>query len=295
MEKRSYLYILVAASLWGCIGVFIKLLTSSGLTSMESVAVRGLLATILYGGYLLLADRPALKINPRHWYYFFATGVCTQLFFNWCYFTTISISSMSVAAVLLYTAPVFVTLMSALFFKEKLTSVKLIALVVTFVGCVLVTGLFPLNQQAISPATILYGLGAGFGYAMYSILCKFALAKYSPATVTFYTFVFAAAFGVPISGLHRDLHLLVTDWRPLVGAFGVSVLCYVLPNLLYARGLQHTEAGKASILSTIEPFVATLLGITLFHEEITFYKLLGMAAIFSAILLLNRPAKVSKS
>ena len=294
MQKRSYLYILVAASLWGCIGVFIKLLTSSGLTSMESVAVRGSFATILFGAYLLLTDRDALKIDPRHWYYFFATGVCTQLFFNWCYFTTISISSMSVAAVLLYTAPVFVTLMSAVFFKEQLTATKLAALAITFMGCVLVTGLFPLNQQAISSATILYGLGAGFGYAMYSIFCKFALAKYKPATVTFYTFVFAASFGVPISGLHRDLHLLVADWRPIVGAFGVSILCYVLPNLLYAKGLQNAEAGKASILSTIEPFVATLLGICLYHEEITLYKLLGMAAIFAAIMLLNRPVKAAK-
>lgn len=66
------------------------------------------------------------------------------------------------------------------------------------------------------------------------------------------------------------------------------MLCCILPYLLYTEGLRYTEAGKAAILATVEPFVAALLGICLFHESVTFYKLLGMGAIFLAILLLNR-------
>lgn len=290
MEKKSYLYILIAASLWGCIGVFTKLLSAAGLSSMETVAVRSALAVVLFGLYLFVTDRDALKIDPHHWYYFFATGVCSQLFFNWCYFSTIASSSMSVAAVLLYTSPVFVTLMSAAFFKEKLTALKVGALVLTFGGCVLVTGLFPFGQQSLSPQALLTGLGAGFGYALYSIFGKFALAKYQPSTVTFYTFLFTAAFSLPISGIYRHPELLL-DSRAVVGAFGVGLLCYILPNLLYTKGLQHAEAGKAAILATLEPFVAALLGIGFYQEEVTAYKLLGMAAIFAAILLLNRPAK----
>jgi len=290
MEKRSYLYILIAASLWGCIGVFLKLLTAAGLSSMESVAVRTALSALLYGLFLFFTDRQALKIDPRHWYYFFGTGVCSLLFFSWCYFNTISLSSMSVAAVLLYTSPVFVTLLSAAFFKEALTPAKLGALVLTFCGCVLVTGLFPLGQQSISLPAVLFGLGSGFGYALYSILGKFALAKYSSATVTFYTFLFTGVFALPLSGLHRHLTVL-TDWRVILGGLGISVLCCILPYLLYTEGLRHAEAGKAAILATIEPFVAALLGIAVYREAVTPFKLLGMAAIFSAILLLNRRKK----
>jgi len=290
MEKRSYLYILIAASLWGCIGVFLKLLTAAGLSSMESVAVRTALSALLYGLFLFFTDRQALKIDPRHWYYFFGTGVCSLLFFSWCYFNTISLSSMSVAAVLLYTSPVFVTLLSAAFFKEALTPAKLGALVLTFCGCVLVTGLFPLGQQSISLPAVLFGLGSGFGYALYSILGKFALAKYSSATVTFYTFLFTGVFALPLSGLHRHLTVL-TDWRVILGGLGISVLCCILPYLLYTEGLRHAEAGKAAILATIEPFVAALLGIAVYREAVIPFKLLGMAAIFSAILLLNRRKK----
>ena len=290
MEKKAYFQIIVAATLWGCIGIFLKLLTAAGLSSMEGVAVRTTVAALLFTLYLALTDRRALKIDPRHWYYFFGSGVCSLVFFNWCYFNAISTSSMSVAAVLLYTAPVFVTLLSALFFREAITISKIFALALTFGGCVLVTGLLPLGQQSVSPATILFGLGSGFGYALYSIFSKFALRHYSSATVTCYTFLFAAAASLPLSGLHRDLAVF-GDWRAVVGGLGIGILCCILPYLLYTEGLNHAEAGKAAIMATIEPFVAALLGICLFREEVTFYKLLGMAAIFGAILLLNRPAK----
>ena len=284
--KKAYLQIIAAAALWGCIGLFLKLLTAAGLTSMQGVALRSVAGVLFYGLFLFLTDRKALFIVPRDWYYFFGTGVCSLLFFNWCYFNAITRSSMSVAAVLLYTAPVFVTLMSALFFRERITPVKLAALAATFAGCVLVTGLFPLGRETVSPPVILFGLGSGFGYALYSIFSKFALKKYASETITFYTILFCAAFSLPISGLHANLSAL-GDWRAWVGALGVGVVCCALPYHLYTAGLREAEPGRAAILATLEPFVAAGLGILLFHEAITPWKLLGMAAILGAVVLLN--------
>lgn len=288
MEKKAYFKIITAAALWGCIGIFVKLLTAAGLSSMEGVAVRALVSCVLYGLFLLVTQPSALRVQPRHLIYFFGTGVCSLLFFNWCYFNAISASSMAVAAVLLYTAPVFVTLMSALLFGERITPLKLLALAVTFLGCALVTGLFPLGAQSISPKTILFGLGAGFGYALYSIFSKLALDKgCSSATISFYTFLFCAVFSLPISGLQRDLAAFA-DWRAWVGALGLGLLCCVLPYVLYTDGLRFAEPGKAAILATIEPFVAAILGIALYHEAVTPFKLLGMAAILGSVMLLNR-------
>lgn len=287
MEKKAYLYIITAASLWGCIGVFLKLLTAAGLSSMQSVAARCCTAALLYFLWLLWRDPAALRIRPRDCIYFVGTGICSLLFFNWCYFNTIRTSSLSVAAVLLYTSPVFIMLMSALLFRESVTREKLLALGLTFLGCMLVTGLLPPGGTAISPATILYGLGSGFGYALYTIFGKFALAKYSSGTVTFYTFLFAALGSLPLSGLLRTPQLLL-DWRAIVGSLCIGIFCCILPYLLYTEGLLHAEAGKAAILATVEPFVAAFIGIAFFHESLTLFKLLGMAAIFSAIVLLNR-------
>ena len=284
--KKAYLQIIATAALWGCIGLFLKLLTAAGLTSMQGVALRSVVGVVFYGLFLFFTDRTALFIVPRDWYYFFGTGVCSLLFFNWCYFSAITRSSMSVAAVLLYTSPVFVTLMSALFFREKITPVKTAALAVTFAGCVLVTGLFPLGRETVSLPVLLFGLGSGFGYALYSIFGKFVLKKYSPATVTFYTILFCALFSLPISGLSANPAPL-GDWRAWAGALGVGVLSCALPYHLYTTGLRDAEPGRAAILVTIEPFVAAGLGILLYHEAVTPWKLLGMAAILGAVILLN--------
>lgn len=292
MEKKANLKIVAAAALWGCIGVFLKLLTAAGLSAMQGVAVRSIVAAILYAMFLFVTDPQALKINPRHWYCFFGTGVCSLLFFNWCYFNAISISSMSVAAVLLYTSPVFVTIMSALCFHEPITPAKISALLITFAGCVLVTGLFPLGQEHVSGLTVLFGLGAGFGYALYSILGKFALEKYGSSTVTFYTILFCAVFSLPLSGISQNLSIL-GDWRTWAGSLGIGLLCCALPYFLYTDGLRDAEPSRAAIIATAEPFVAALLGILVYHEAVTVYKLLGMVLIFCAILLLNLPAKIS--
>lgn len=286
MQKKAYFFILMAASLWGCLGVFLKLLTAAGLTSMQSVAVRTGVATVLYFVFLWATDRKALKIKLRDCHYFVGTGILSVVFFNWCYFNTIQLSSLSVAAVLLYTSPVFVMLLSALLFHEPITRRKVLALCLTFLGCSLVTGMLPLGSQGISTKTILFGLGAGFGYALYTIFSKFALEKYSSGTVSFYTFLFATLAALPLSGLVGELPILL-DWRAIVGGLCIGVFCCILPYFFYTEGLCHAEAGKAAILATAEPFVASLLGILLFQEMLTPFKLLGMAAILGAIVLLN--------
>ena len=285
-ERNACFSIVMAAALWGCMGVFLRLLTGAGLPSNAGVALRGCLSALLYGLYLAIKEPKALKIDPRHWYYFFGSGVCSLMLSGMCYFHTIQASSMAVAAVLLYTSPAFVILLSALCFHEKITLQKLGALVVTFVGCVLVTGLFPLGQQSVAPGVILWGLCAGFTYALYPIFNKLALRDYGVNTLTFYTCLFMGLSALPFSGLVQHLDRLAAP-KALVGAVGISVFCCIAPNLLYNRGLRHTETGRAAILSTAEPMVAALLGVLVYHESVTLYKLAGIAAILAAVLLMN--------
>ena len=115
---------------------------------------------------------------------------------------------------------------------------------------------------------------------------KFSLTV-NKSNETFYTFLFSALGSLPLSRLWEDASLLL-DPRAILGGLGIGVLCCILPYLLYTEGLRWAEPGKAAILATVEPFVAALIGIFAFHEAVTPYKLLGMAAIFGAILILNR-------
>jgi drug/metabolite transporter (DMT)-like permease len=287
---KSHVCIIAAAALWGCIGIFLKLLTAAGLGTMQAVAVRVILAAVLYAAFLLITDRKALHIRPRDIWMFIGTGICSLVFFNFCYFSAIKAignGGLGVAAVLLYTAPVFVMIMSAIFFREKLTPVKIAALVLTFAGCLLVTGVVG-SKAAIPTRAILFGLGSGFGYALYSIFGKAATKRYSSKTITVWSFICGAVAVVPFM-FGADWSGLMTA-RGIFGALGISILCCILPYLLYTEGLKSVEPGRASVMATVEPVVAAIIGI-FYGEMPTLLRIAGMALVIGAIALMSLAGK----
>ena len=132
--------VLLAGIFWGSMGLFVRQLNAAGLYAIDVMQLRVLPSAIFVGLYLLLFDRQKLRLRPRDIWCFAGSGICSLMLFSWCYFTGMQAASLAVMAVLLYTAPVFVMLMSIVFFREKLTGAKLTALVLCLAGCVLVSG-----------------------------------------------------------------------------------------------------------------------------------------------------------
>ena len=165
----SYILVLVAGVSWGLIGIFTKAIDALGFTEMQMLFVKGVLATALLFLIIFFKDRSQLKLkNWKDIRYFIGTGICSFTFFSWSYMKAINLTSLGVAAVLLYTAPTFVMLFSILLFHEKMTKIKGVVLGMTFLGCVLVTGLLE-GGSTFTWQGILIGLGSGIGYALYSI------------------------------------------------------------------------------------------------------------------------------
>ena len=289
MKNSAVLSVLGAGTLWGLIGLFVNILASKGFEPLQITTLRVTTALLVTALIIWRTDLHQFFIQPKDWWMFFGNGVIGLVFFNWCYFNAIAGGSLAIAALLLYTAPVFVMLMSVVLFREKLTKEKIIALIITFIGCGCITGAFA-GSLVISRQTLLYGLGSGFGYALYSIFGKPATRKYSPLTVSFWCFIFASAFTLPLSGLSGKAALF-SDMTVWGGILGIGLISCVLPNVLYMRGLQQLEAGHAAILATIEPVVAAIVSFLFLGETFTWQKLLGIILILSAVPILNRKAK----
>jgi len=287
--RKSYGLILAAGALWGCISVFFRMLTGAGFTPMQAVTLRVFVAAAVFAVYLLCRDRGAFRIRLRDIPLFIGTGILSLAAFNFCYFTAIEMSSVAVAAVLLYTSPVFVMLLSAVVFREKITSRKVAALVITFLGCMLVTGVLG-GGEKLPLAAVLYGVGSGLGYALYSIFGKLALRKYSSETITLYTFVFAFIGVAPFSRF-TGMSLAAMRGEAVLGALGLGTLCCVLPYILYTKGLERVEAGRAAIVATIEPVVAAVIGAVVFREPFTAAKIAGILLVLGAIVILNIKGK----
>ena len=211
-KRRACFFILLAAALWGVVGIFVRRLSAAGFSAMQIVAIRIAVPAIADTLFLLAADRSSLCVRLRDCYLFVLTGV-------WCYFNAIEASSLGVAAILLYTAPAIVNVLSVWVFRERLTLRKGIAVAATFLGCVLVTGVGA--ETRLSVRGIVFGLGSGVGYALYTVFRKLALKKYSSRTVTVYTFLFAAAAAIPLAGFDSKALALFAQPSVLLLSLGI--------------------------------------------------------------------------
>jgi len=285
--NRAYVFIILGAALWGTIGWYVKHLYEYGFTPMEVVTLRAWSAAIMLIIYQLITSPSELKLKSSlDVRYFIGTGIFSIIFFNFCMFKAIELSTLPVATALLYTAPAFVTIISFFVFKEPLTRLKVIALLTTLIGTSLVVGLIPFDLAAFQLASIIFGLGSGIGFALYSIFSKFALRKYSSLTVTTFTFIIAAITLTPFFPYQEKAAILLEP-NVLLFAIGLGFLPTAFAYIIFTYGLQQTEASKASILSTVEPVVATIIGVFIFQENFSFVQMIGMTAIIGAVILIQ--------
>jgi len=280
--KGAYALIITAATLWGIISIFIRGLESYGLTALQLVAIRAIISTCILLVYCVIADKTLLKIRLADGKYFIGTGIFSIVFFNWCFFTAIKETSVAVATILLYTAPVFVVFLSRIIFAEKLTKRKIVALGITLAGCSLVTGILPEGSGTVSFYGLMAGFGAGLGYALYSIFGRLALRNCRPITVTFYTFLVAAIVMLPVSGL-LEVRTLFTNIPVIAYSIGFAVLCTVAPFICYTLAMTKVETGRAAIVATSEPIVAALVGTIVFGEMLNWWQVGGMALVIIAV------------
>lgn len=296
-KELAPLLIIIAGCLWGAMGLFVRKLNGWGIESMDVVFVRALLTAVITFAITAIYDRKQLKIRLRDVWIFAGTGLFSIVMFNYCYFSAMSVMSLSAAAILLYTSPIFVMLMSAVFFKERITVQKIIAVFVSLAGLCLVTGVF--GGATITPAGIALGLLSAVGYALYSIFGRAAIDHgYSSLTMTSWSFAFAAVFSA-----------FLTDYGAIGAAISASpvfipysvlfaVVVSVAPYLLYSAGLKGTETGKAAVIASVEPVAASVFGAVVFHEIPSVYSVLGILLVLAALVLCiapsgNRPKKAN--
>lgn len=292
MKNKYVASVILAGSLWGFMGFFRRTLDSMGISAIGCIAVRCVFAAVLFGAVVFFGDRNAFKVKLKDLWIFIGSGVVSLLVFGVCYFKAMDYMSLSAAAILLYTAPCFVILFSALLFKEKLTGQKLLAMLLAFAGCCLVSGIGG-GGARITPVGLILGLASGVCYALYSIFSRFALNRgYSSLTINFYSCLLAAV-GATIIGGTEYVPIITSSAQNFGFAFATGLVTCFLPYLLYTRGLVGLENGKASIMASIEPVVATVVGVVIYHEALTGLSAAGIVLVLGAIVLLNVKPKVN--
>ncbi len=300
----GYLLVLAAAALWGSLGIIYNTLKDMGVPVAVTVFYRACFAALGLFAYLALRNRQGLRLPRRHFGLLLGYALIGITLFYTIYGLSTVVNSVAVAAVLMYTAPAFVTLFSWRFWGERLGGSKLAALLLTFVGVALVAQLYDARQLNFNWLGLGLGLAAGLLYASYTIFANQGLrGGLAPLTVVFWAQALGAVglLALVLFNLSPDaagnFHPSFDLGRLLVagGNWGAWLLLLTagLVNTLaaagcYVSGLARLETGAASIASTFELVCAALLGYLFLAQPLAGWQLLGGGLVIAALLLLAR-------
>ena len=293
MKKRAFIYIIIAGIMWGTSGIFVKLLTPYGLDTLQITSLRGLTSALVMCAYALIFDRSAFRITLSELALLLGSGVVLYLT-GACYFTSMQMTSIATAVVLMYTAPVLVMIYSVAFLGERLTKLKLVSVASMLVGCALVSGV--IGGLKFDLVGILVGLLSGISYAAYNVLTKIQMRRnMSPRTAVVYNFIFMSILAVAVSRPGVTVSVIAeTPLEVIPLALGIGVLTFVLPYFLYTLAMRELPAGTTTALGIVEPMAATLFGFILFDEKLDIFSGGGIILILLAVFLLSRTENDSK-
>jgi drug/metabolite transporter, DME family len=282
MVFRGYAFIVAAAVLWGMIGPFSRLAFQEGIAPMEVAFWRALLAWVLFGGHAMI--RHEVSLDRKDFPHILVFGVCGVSLFYFVYQMAVKQGGAALAAVLLYTAPAWVIVLSRIFLKESITPIKISAVVLTLIGISAISMGKGAGQDGspVSVSAVGFGLSSGFCYSLYYIFGKHFTGRYSSYNLFLYVLPIGALGLLPWVAFTPKTP---TAWLALIS---LAIICTYGANACYYLGLKYLEAGRASITATLEPVVAAVIAYFWWGEMFTVQSYMGSAVILSAVVLMIR-------
>lgn len=289
LNKIIPVFPILSGIFFGSGGIFIRKLIELGMDSYSIVFFRVFIAIPIMTVWFILMNKKLFYIKLKDIWIFFGAGVLGTLGLNLSYNYSITELTLSLSAVLLSLAPIFVVIFSFILFREKINKIKIICMLLAVIGCVLTSGVFETTVMKWSTKGIVVGLLGAIFYALYSIFSKFALQKnYDALTIIFYSTLAITVVLFPISDWNFLKDLVSTDPMKISIFMILHSLCTcIFPYALYTLSLKYMDAGKASILCSCEPIAATIFGIVLYNETPTILSLVGLVIVLVALGILT--------
>jgi DME family drug/metabolite transporter len=260
-RRIGYLFVVLAAALWAVIGPVSRLLLREGITPLEMAFWRAAIAWVLFLVHVLARrGRDRATIAKHDFGGIAAFGLIAVALLYAAFPLAVRAGGAALAVVLLYTAPAWVALASALLFHERLGPRKLVALGITLAGIVGVAfaGAGPVRP---SPSALAWGLLSGLSYGSLYLFGKRYFALYTPATVFAWALPVAAVVLFPFTDFHAKSTIA---WAGLIGIGACSTYG---AYLAYSAGLARLDATRASTVATVEPLFASALAFVFWNER----------------------------
>ena len=289
--KKLYLILPILAGLmFGSSGIFVRTLTQNGIDQTTLLFLRFSLAIIPIAIAIILTDRKLFKAELKDIPLFLVCAIC-MVGLNLCYNESMNTVPLSLAAVLLSIAPIYVLIFAYVLFREKIASKKVICMVLAILGCVLMTGVLESDLSSIPLFGILSGIGAGLFWAIYLMASKKSIEDGNHTyTILIYCTVFLSLALIPFTDFNQIGNFVGIDPLPAVIFLIIhSTFSFALPYIFSTVSLKYMDSGTSSIfLSGAEPFAALIFGLLIYSEIPSLLMFCGFLLTVGAMTILSR-------
>ncbi len=273
----GYLFAMLAASCWAVLGPAARLPLSHGISPMEVAFWRAAFGACFFIAHGLA--RGLYRINAKDAAVVGGFGIVGIALFFYVYQVAVLHSGAAMAAILLYTAPLWVAVFARLIFKELLTPLKIAAIMVALAGVSLVClsgGGMPEKADVIG---IVCGLFSGFAYSLHYVFGTAYLKKFSSITLYMYCLPVGALVMLPMV---RFAHKTASDWLCLAVLGFVSTYA---AYFIYCEALKRLQPTRVAVVCNLEPLLAALLGLIFWGEMFPTVGWAGSALVFLAVFM----------
>lgn len=281
MQKNARIKIVISMAIFGTLAPFVR---NIAVSSGELALYRAILAALLIGGYFLISRQHIeLQKLGKELPILLLSGVAMG--FNWILlFEAYKYTSVSVATLSYYFAPVIVTAVCPILFREKLSVKQIVCFIMSTIGLALVIGVGDLGKGSQDGIGILFGLGAAVLYASVIILNKF-IKGVAGIQRTFLQFIAAIVVLIPYVAFSSGIALGKLDGIGWICLLCVGVIHTGVTYCLYFSAMKELPGQETAILSYIDPLVAVLISIFVLNEEPALLQIIGGLLILGFALL----------
>lgn len=299
--KKGYMMVLVAALMWGSIGIFVNNLLDLDLSTASIAALRLLIGAVFLVPVLMVMgargvrtpageQRSVLSLfraTPRALFASALVGILGLALANLSYYISMREVGMSTASVLEYTSPVFGVVLGRVLYRESVTGGKMLSVACNIAGCVLAVTNGDLTGMSFSSLGVASGVFAGLMGALLAVFSKIATERMHPLAVTFYGFAFGGLVMLGIAFPWQDIQAAAGP-RLFMQLAGFGLIPTALAYIFYMSGLSMgLEASKVPVVASFETVATVLVGILLYAENAGPVKVLGICLVLLSIFVMN--------
>ena len=291
ISKKIYLILpIISGILYGSSGIFVRTLTQNGIDATTLLFLRFSIAIPVMVIAILATDKKQLKIKLTDIKLLIITAMGI-IGLNILYNIAMNTISLSIAAVLLSSDPVFVLIIAYLIFKEKITKSKVLSIILVLIGCILTTGLIEGNASNVTGIGIIGGIGAALFWAIYMMGSKKALENgLHTYTILLYSILINTIVLIPFTSFNQITTFVNADMLGnTIFLILHSTLSFAIPYILLTVSIKYMDSGSASIFTSgAEPLAALIFGMLFYSEIPTILMFSGIILTIIALAILSK-------